>query len=469
MSTGGNASVGDGIRANTPAAGAVADVAPGYIAAAADTATTNASNYDVKSMPSPAIKRTPLGTKEIGIEYLNIYGCSSFVDQRTLAIARNIDPDRAVSDFMIERRSLNPLFEDVITNAVNAAKPLLSLVDPEEIGLLVVGTESSVDYGKPISTNIHGALQLPTNMRSFETKHACYSGSAAMHTAIGWVSSGASRGRKALVISSDASRAHLNTREEFVMGGAAAAAIISDTPRMLTFETEKQGVWTTNVYDTYRPTSRHEMGNNELSLYTYLDALTGSYEEYCKIVPGVDMKTYFYANIFHTPFPGMAMQAHRTLYNLRNLNPKKEVRADFQKRVQPSLAIARLVGSTYGASNLAGFIGLLLNMHDIPPASRIGFFTYGSGAIGEFYSGLLGKEAYACIKKMDIEDQLHSRSEMEIAEYEEIEKKREELIDTREYTIDINEQSALYKKQYQGKNRYILTHVHDFQREYRWS
>lgn len=409
--------------------------------------------------------------KVVGIEYLNVYGSSCFLDQRTLAVARGYDPDRVVSDFMIERRAVNPLFEDVITMAVNAAKPIVSKIDPSEIGLLVVGTESSTDNGKPISTNVHGALGLSPNVRNFETKHACYSGNAAMQVAIDWVGSGANHGQKALVIASDSSRVHLNLREEFVLGGTAAAAIISETPAIFRFERDAVGTWTNHVYDTFRPTSRHEVGNNELSLYSYLDALTGSYEHYCERVgkERIDIHERFDYNVFHTPFPGMAMQAHRTLYNLYASHPKPEVRDDFQKRVYPALLVARMVGSTYGASSFAGLASLFSAVQDIRTDARVGIFTYGSGCIGEFYSGFVGNEATKRLAEMDIEQKLKDRFMIDVATYEKTELKREELIDVENYTFSIDEQSPVYQDQYAGQGKYVLVKIDDFKREYRWS
>ena len=150
----------------------------------------------------------------IGIESLNIYGSSMKVDQRKLAEARGKDPQKVVDDFLIDTRSLIPLWEDAVTMGANAAKPLMEDIDPDSIGMLIVGTEGSVDFGKPISTNIMGALGLSGNVRNYETKHACYSGVAAIDTAVNWLASGLNGGRKALVISTDFSREHLNTKEE---------------------------------------------------------------------------------------------------------------------------------------------------------------------------------------------------------------------------------------------------------------
>ncbi len=40
--------------------------------------------------------------KGVGIEKINLYGSSLYLDQRKLAEARGHDPDRVVSDFMID-------------------------------------------------------------------------------------------------------------------------------------------------------------------------------------------------------------------------------------------------------------------------------------------------------------------------------------------------------------------------------
>ena len=244
--------------------------------------------------------------RRIGIEKINLYGSSLFLDQRKLALARDRDPQKVVADFLIDTRSLNPLYEDTVTMGANAAAPLLADEDRDSIGLLVVGTESSVDFGKPISTNLHGALGLPSNVRNFETKHACYSGVAALDTALNWLAAGLNRGRKALVISTDSSRMHLHAKEEFVLGGVASAVLLSDSPKVIEYDLSWRGTWTTDVYDTFRPSARREMGNNEVSLYSYLDALEGAYNDYVaarRNGDGSDFDRFFAQNCYHTPFP----------------------------------------------------------------------------------------------------------------------------------------------------------------------
>ncbi len=413
--------------------------------------------------------------KRIGIEKLNLYGGSLYLNQEKLAVARGLDPSKVVKDFLIDTRTVVPPFEDTVTMGANAALPLLDGVDKESIGMLIVGTESSVDFGKPISTNIMGALGLGPNVRNYETKHACYSGVAALDTAINWIASGLNRGRKALVISTDFSRMHLNAKEEFVLGGVAAAAIVSEEPRVVEYELEKRGTWSTDVYDTFRPSARDETGNNEVSLFTYMDAIEGAFSHYRDLTgeTGAIADLFDYL-AYHTPFPGMAFQAHRTLSNLDGRKPKDEILESFSRRVLPGLAYARRVGSTYGASNFVALAGIAAHDGagtdgtDGKAGKRIGFFSYGSGAIGEFYSGKLCESAADVISSAGIDTALDERTEVSVDDYEQIEKVREAYIENPTFTPDTSLPPGLFDRAYRGKGKLVLQEVRNFYRTYAW-
>ncbi len=408
--------------------------------------------------------------KRIGIEKINLYGCSLCLQQAELARARGKDPEQVVNNYLIRTRSLNPPYEDTVTMAANAAEPLLGEEDRQAIGLLIVGTEGSVDFGKPISTNLHRALRLGPNVRNYETKHACYSGAAALDTAVNWIAAGLNRGKKALVIATDFSRTHFGKDHEFVLGGAAAAVLVSDTPRIVEYELDHKGSWTTDIYDTFRPTARHESGNNEVSLYSYMDALEGAYAHYREsFAEAVDFDRHFQYNIYHMPFPGMAFQAHRTLCNLARSRKKSEIQESFQAKVLPSLRFAQRVGSTYGASNFIGLAGLLASGAPVAPGDRVGFFSYGSGAIGEFYSGRLLPEAKAAVAGLNLDQALDGRREVTFAEYEQIEAIRESMIEKPDVTPDFGLLDNWYGRHYAGKRRLVLAGVKDFVRTYEWS
>ncbi|MBN1271373.1 MAG: hydroxymethylglutaryl-CoA synthase family protein [Candidatus Aminicenantes bacterium] len=407
--------------------------------------------------------------KKIGIEKINLYGCSLYMNQYDLALARGRDPERVLKSYLIESRSLNPPYEDTVTMAANAAKPVLTDQDKRDIGLLIVGTEGGVDFGKPISTNLHRALGLPPRVRNYETKHACYSAVAALDTALNWIAAGLNRGKKALVIATDFSRKHFRKDHEFVLGGVAAAVLVSDSPRIISYELEKKGFWTTDVYDTFRPSAFDELGNNQISLYSYMDALEGSYLHYVENVGDVDFDTYFKKNVYHMPFPGMSFQAHRLLCNLAKPRKKSEVVASFNEKNRPALRYSQKVGSTYSGSNFVGLCGVIMASDDLHPGDRIGFFSYGSGAIGEFYSGIVCEEARKIIENMALDDHLDARRKVTVEEYEQIENLRETYIENPNFVSDLSLLDNWFDSYYKGKGLLYLKEVKDFRRVYDWS
>jgi len=85
---------------------------------------------------------------KVGIEKINLYGTSMYLDQRALAIARNKDPDTVVSDFLINVRSLNPPWEDTVTMGANAAKPMLTEEEKEQIEAIGSAKRQQADLQK---------------------------------------------------------------------------------------------------------------------------------------------------------------------------------------------------------------------------------------------------------------------------------------------------------------------------------
>lgn len=407
---------------------------------------------------------------KVGIEKINVYGSSMCLSQEDLARFRGRDPEKTVKDFSIQTRSLNPPYEDTVTMGANAARPMLTQEDINSIGLLIVGTEGSIDFGKPISTNIHSALGLQPNCRSYETKHACYSGVAALDSAINWIASGLNKGKKALIIASDFSRKHFQKDHEFVLGGAASAILVSDNPQVVEFELQHKGTWTADVYDTFRPSATIEMGNNEVSLFAYQDAVEGALDDYLRSFEGtIDLNTYFKSHIYHMPFPQMAFVAHRVLCQKMAITKKSEIQEHFNRKVAPTFAYSQRVGAAYGASNFVSLCGLIDTSSDLKACDRISFFSYGSGCIGEFYSAKLMENAAHVVGAMKIEENLNARMQVTVAQYEEIENLRESYIERATYVPDFTIADHWFKKHYEGKELLYLKEVNNFYRKYAWS
>lgn len=413
----------------------------------------------------------------VGIEKVNLYGGRAYLTIADLASARGGSLAELERRQMVpyEARAIVPPYEDPVTLAVNATERLLTDADREQIELVVVATESAVDFGKPISTWVQRYCRLPAHIRNFEVKHMCYGGTAALRVAASWVASGVRPGKKALVINSDLSRTrnHVQTEDddlgELMAGGSAVAMLVSSEPTVFELELAKAGYWTNELSDALRPNSRTEIITGQTSFYSYLDALEETYERYEALVGEIDFESYFRKNIYHAPFPGMTKVAHRTLLNRIGVYDKAAIEASWRDRVAASTHFARRIGSAYGASTFICLLGMLHAGSGFAAGDRFSVFAYGSGCQAEFYSGLVGAGAAEYVRGLDVDAHLDSRIRLTVDQYEQIEKACEANIDERTYHPLGQDVGDLYAQRYDGQRLLVLADVRDYQRHYQWS
>jgi polyketide biosynthesis 3-hydroxy-3-methylglutaryl-CoA synthase-like enzyme PksG len=408
----------------------------------------------------------------VGIEAINVYPARAALDVRQLFQARGLDAQR-FSNLMMDQKSVNLPCEDAITNAVNAAKPLIDALSPAErdrIELVIVGTESSIDFAKPISTYIHGYLGLNRRCRSFETKHACYGGTAAFQMAASFVAASAVPGVKALVIAAEASSVpDRNSYWEPSQGAGAVSMLVSDQPRVLELDSGASGYYTYEVMDTLRPRPDLEAGDTDLSLLSYLECLQKSYEFYRERVVGSDIVSTFDYLAFHAPFAGMVKGAHRTLLRRYGRMSAELIERDFEARVAASLVYCRRVGNLYSASLYAGLCSLIDHAPFGAP-KRIGLFSYGSGCASEFYSGVIPIDARAHLARMQIGAAIESRRTLTMGEYELVsDLSVARMAGVKDAVFDVTPYRATYDDCLAGRGLLVLDRIVDFHREYRWS
>src|SRR5579859_153337 len=111
----------------------------------------------------------------VGIEALNVYAGVALIAVEALFEGRGLDPGR-LANLMMTEKSVGLPCEDPVTNAVNAARPVLdrlSAADRERIEALVTSTESGVDLSKSVASYVHEYLGLPRRCRLVEVKQAC--------------------------------------------------------------------------------------------------------------------------------------------------------------------------------------------------------------------------------------------------------------------------------------------------------
>ena len=404
----------------------------------------------------------------IGIDDLNLYASTLAIESSEIVAARGIS-DKDFQNVGFMRRSVAPTFEDPVTLAVNAAKPIVDAAGPDNFELLIVATETGLDYGKPLSSYVHKYLGLGHHCRNFEAKHACYAGTAALQVAAPWVHSGVAPGKKALVVMTDIARPHFNLLEELVPGTGAIALSIAAEPRVLELEAHS-GYASQEVYDVSRPTPTYEWVDPVLSLCAYLDLLEMAWEGYQRAVGSVSFEQHFAYMLYHTPLVSLIKQAHQLLLESDHADvTKDEIAASFERMVRPSLRYNLEIGNTYSGSLYTALAGLVGSVPSLDPGTRIGLFSYGSGACAELYSGLVREQAHATVAAKRIGERLAARRKLSIAEYEAALLALERNLVVAEFEPDWETPPGLYEEAYHGKGLLVLERVSNYHRVYKWS
>ncbi|WP_275941129.1 hydroxymethylglutaryl-CoA synthase family protein [Pseudomonas poae] len=369
--------------------------------------------------------------RQVGIEAMNVFGGAASLDVTMLARHRKLDSQR-FGNLLMHEKSVALHSEDPVTFAVNAAKPLIDALSPEErdqIELLITCTESGIDFGKSVSTYVHDYLGLKNNCRVFELKQACYSGTAGFHSAVQFVLSQTSPNAKALVVAVDLCRflmigdggvAAQDWAFSEPSGGAGAVAmLISDKPRVFSLDIGASGYYSFEVMDTCRPEPDSEAGDADLSLMSYLDCCEQTFNEYRLRVDDVDYARTFDYLAFHTPFGGMVKGAHRLMMRKFAPGDPSVIEADFTQRVEPGLAFCQRVGNIMGATMFLSLAGIISTARFDQPR-RIGCFSYGSGCCSEFFSGTVTPQSRDYLSAQAIAQQLDKRYRLSLPEYESI-------------------------------------------------
>ncbi|WP_276736071.1 polyketide biosynthesis 3-hydroxy-3-methylglutaryl-ACP synthase PksG [Bacillus sp. (in: firmicutes)] len=414
-----------------------------------------------------------------GIEAMNVFGGTAYLDVMELAKYRHLDTARFENLLMKEKAVALP-YEDPVTFGVNAAKPIidaLSEAEKDRIELLITCSESGIDFGKSLSTYIHEYLGLNRNCRLFEIKQACYSGTAGFQMAVNFILSQTSPGAKALVIASDISRFLIAeggdalsedwSYAEPSAGAGAVAVLVGENPEVFQIDPGANGYYGYEVMDTCRPMPDSEAGDSDLSLMSYLDCCEQTFLEYQKRVPGASYQDTFQYLAYHTPFGGMVKGAHRTMMRKVAKVKTAEIETDFLNRVKPGLNYCQRVGNIMGA---ALFLALAstIDQGRFGSPKRIGCFSYGSGCCSEFYSGITTPQGKERQRSFGIEKHLDRRYQLSMDEYEQLFKGSGMVrFGTRNVKLDVEMIPGIMQFT-QEKPRLILEEISEFHRKYRW-
>ena len=320
---------------------------------------------------------------KIGIDLISFHTPAYVLDLRVLAEKRGADPDKFIVGIGQERMAVVPPDQDIVTLAANAALPVVEKAGRENIELLIFATESGIDQSKAAAMFCHKLLGLPSNCRCIETKEACYGATASLRMAVAMVA--ARPHTKALVLAADIARYDLASPGEPTQGAGAVAMLVSAHPRILALDPEA-GFHAEDIMDFWRPNYREEaLVDGKYSTKMYLTTLIDAWKNYkAASQRGLPDHAHY---CFHMPFTKIAYKSFERLCKAEaaELPPKDEL----ERLLEPALQYNRQTGNTYAACVYEGFSSLLDNASAALDDQRIGFFSYGSGCMAEFFSGVV--------------------------------------------------------------------------------
>jgi hydroxymethylglutaryl-CoA synthase len=311
--------------------------------------------------------------KKVGIDDIEIYIPSLYVDNLKLARVRNQPEEKIKKGIGVIKSSLPDVNEDPASMGATACIRLLQRkgISPKEIAEIRVATESSLDESKPLNTYIIGMLEKVYGKGSFEhcigpeEKFACASSSYAVMDAVH--ATIAQRDEKyRIVIATDIAKYDLNSSAEFTQGAGAVAILIKEDPNLLAINHKSFVGRVIDAYDFFRPPEKETpIVNGPLSIAFYLVAMSKCYDalkrkiSYPKIVSKLirairkilrySKKETLFDNIdefaMHTPFPGMVRKfsAYLMRHELKSKGEWKKIKEEIEVPEPPINNIEELL------------------------------------------------------------------------------------------------------------------------------
>jgi hydroxymethylglutaryl-CoA synthase len=412
------------------------------------------------------------GRECVGIDDLSVYVPGLYLPLAgAFSENRGIDPAKLVKGIGIERMAVPDAHEDAATMAAMSLLGLMrrNHLEPEEIGKVYVGTESSADEAKAIGTYVIGMLEQVYGRGSFqecatvEFKAACIATTFALESQSYWLAS-EDEGKVGVVIASDVAKYPLSSPGEYTQGAGSVSILLKKNPRLLALE-KVYGHFTRDENDFFRPMGcTTAVVNGKHSNQCYIDAMTGAFDSFAAraarkgvIVPGQGecVTDHLDHLLFHIPYPRMVEYASAAIFRhdwmrcKRGLKIKEEIGPEpeagdqvaeasysrafarsqqflqaFGAKVRDTAMLSRQIGNIYTGSIYLG-LASLLELDRLQVGQRLGLGAYGSGCSALFFSGRVQPQA-ASLPRLGLMERLEKRREISLADYEMLHEGRKE-------------------------------------------
>lgn len=352
------------------------------------------------------------GDLTIGIHDLSVATAQYVLTHETLAAHNGTGVAKYHRGIGQRAMSVPAADEDIVTMAADAAAPIVARHGSDRIRTVVFATETSVDQSKAAGIYVHSLLGLPSAARVVELKQACYSGTAALQFAMGLVHRDPSE--QVLVIAGDVSRYELGSPGEATQGAAAVAMLIGADPALVRIE-DGSGMFTADIMDFWRPNYlTTALVDGRKSISAYLQAVEGAWKDYTE--RGGRKLDEFHSFCYHQPFTKMAHKAHR---HLLQHNGHAADEDEIARATGLTTVYNVEIGNSYTASMYVGLASLLDHADDLT-GEAIGFLSYGSGSVAEFFAGTVVPGYRAHLRSEAHREAIGRREQIDYPRYREL-------------------------------------------------
>nr|WP_315172740.1 hydroxymethylglutaryl-CoA synthase [uncultured Flavobacterium sp.] len=401
---------------------------------------------------------------------------------KTLAIARNIEPEKLEKGLGLIKMTLPDTHQDTVVFGANALTKLIqdNNINLNEIARIYVGTESAIDNSKPISSFLVSLMEqkFGENILSecdvVDFTFACIGGVDALQNCIDFVTLNPTK--KAIVVTTDFAKYDLNSTGEYTQGAGAVAMLITSNPRIIAFEnnwaTSTKGVF--DFFKPYRTISKQQITGNtsneawfenlesEVEIHKDQPVFDGQYSNQCymdrtrdayfsfKKIKNTAETVYdtWESIVMHLPYAFQGRRMLSEIYALDASNKiisgeenateyhnklkevsKSETYRDFvSQKLQPAEIASSLIGNLYTGSIFMGLLSTLAHFHDNKievSDKKFGFLAYGSGSKSKVFEGTIQSEWKSAIANINLFETLEKSIEIDFETYEKLHKKEQ--------------------------------------------
>lgn len=421
--------------------------------------------------------RMKTGIDAISFDVANIH-----LPIKTLATARNIEPEKLEKGLGLIKMTLPDAHQDAVVFGANALTKLITenQINLNEISRIYVGTESAIDSSKPISSFLIALMEQKFGEDSLaecdvvDFTFACIGGVDALQNCMDFVKLNPTK--KAIVVTTDFAKYDLNSTGEYTQGAGALAMLVTSNPRIIAFD-ENWATSTKGVFDFFKPyrsISKETIAQNEnndpwfdnleaeieihkdqpvfdgqYSNQCYMDRTRTAYFSFKKLKNTTEtLYNTWHSIIMHLPY---SFQGRRMLSEIYALDSAEKIiaddiqPADYQNKIkevgksedyrkfvteklQPAELASSLIGNLYTGSIFMGLLSTLAHFYDTKKdisGTKFGFLAYGSGSKSKVFEGTIQPEWQSALENVKLFENLKESTEIDFNTYERLHKKEQ--------------------------------------------